>query len=62
MINTTNILLFLIVLFLSYLVIQRIFNYFKDFKNRYFNSGVKMGADKTLEAILGKAKQGKKLK
>ncbi len=60
--NITNILLFLTIVFLSYFIIRNIFNYFKSFKNRYFNAGVSMGTTKTMRVIIEKAKEGKSFK
>ena len=62
MINITNILLSLIVIFLGYSSFQKVFTYFKTYKNKYFNQGVKMASEKAVTAIMEQAKKGKKFK
>lgn len=54
-----NILLLLIVVLLSFLFIQKIFNYFK---NRYFVAGFNLGMAKTMREIIKIAKEGKSFK
>jgi len=58
----TNILLLTIIALFGLFFIWQIFNYFKSFKQKYFNAGVNTGAAKAIRAIIEKAKEGKSFK
>jgi len=60
--SLTNIILTINIVLLGIFFARLIFNYFKNFKKRYFNAGIKLGADKTVSAIMAKAKEGKVFK
>jgi len=58
----TNILLLIIIALLGLFFVWQIFNYFKGFKQRYFNAGIQRGASNAIRAVIEKAKQGKSFK